>query len=332
MKYLTTYSITLASLLTLGTSHAANPDSCYWKDADVGSDTFRDFSGAPPAQMVGSGINSGQVLAKATTSYASPNQSTAVCPKSVSKIKRSYDISTSMPLLEGHSNVYDIGLKDMGVRFLHHDKSARRALPYEREAANVTTYGDANSSPDFDWEIVQTGQSPVSGTGHVNFTVKFTLNGWQAAQTKVEGPISVTIPQNFSGCSGTDNLNIKLGSVHAAELASARAKSFDLDVVCHGAAPGSNLPVSVYFEGSSDSDGHLNLNPGGAGGVEVSLTSDNRPLPFNKTSALSMSWQRTEENGEIYRLPIDARYIYKDKNNFKPGRADATMNYILEYE
>ena len=95
------------------------------------------------------------------------------------------------------------------------------------------------------------------------------------------------------------------------------------------------MPIKAYFEGDSPSAGRLNLLNGGAEGVGILLlggTGISSVLPFSKNQAISMTWNRTDAQGELYNLSIKARYVQKPGVKVEPGKADAVLNYIIEYD
>ncbi len=76
----------------------------------------------------------------------------------------------------------------------------------------------------------------------------------------------------------------------------------------------------------------LNLTPGGAEGIGVALTTPTGvKLPFSKWAGLAMQWVKSEEDGERYTFEFQAKYTRKGSAKIKPGRADAVLNYVLDY-
>ncbi|MCP1482003.1 type 1 fimbria pilin [Pseudomonas chlororaphis] len=144
---------------------------------------------------------------------------------------------------------------------------------------------------------------------------------------KIGGIVNIKTQSYFSDCTGVEKLNITMGRILIEKLEKDEEPSFNLDELCSGMAAGTKVPVKVYFEGSSDGPGRLNLEPGGATGVEISLLNDRGvKLPFSQGNALSMTWIRSEPKGEIYRLPVVANYVKKSSQKIVPRKANATLN------
>lgn len=223
--------------------------------------------------------------------------------------------------------VYKTGVDGVGIRFV---LSNGIVLP--------VSFVSNNSAPS--WliarslraDFIRTSREVASGEVKMNLTSEQIFSGWNARQLRIKVDAKVQSQAYFSGCTGVEKLNVALGRVSLAGADTARQKPFNLDVLCSGAAAGSKIPVKVYFEGDSDGPGRLNLEPGGAQGVEISLLNDRSvKLPFSQGSALDMTWTRSEPKGEVYRLPVIAEYAKKASQKVVPGRANATLNYILEY-
>jgi len=224
-------------------------------------------------------------------------------------------------------DVYETNLPGVGIKFLWY---------------GLGRGGELENSPTSTIELirrqrlllVRTAREVAGGTLQLNHTVTFTVNGWTAAEIRLTGQINLINDDYFSGCTGVKMLNIPMGRVMASGLGQQEAaQNFNFDVLCSGLPAGSKLPVKVYFEGSSDGPGRLNLTPGGAQGVEIALTTDNPSvkLPFTSAGALDMKWIRSEPKGELFRLPIRAQYVRKGKEPVGGGKANAVLNYILEY-
>lgn len=121
--------------------------------------------------------------------------------------------------------------------------------------------------------------------------------------------------------------NIKSGAVPE--------KLFALDIRCRGMQPEKPVPVRIYFEG--DSAGPGLLNPTGVGqagvaqGIAIELKNDKgTKLPFSKPNAINLDWQRSDVDAEVYRFAGSARYSASG-GEIKPGKADASMTYVLDY-
>lgn len=245
-------------------------------------------------------------------------------------------VVTRMKLADGFQNVYETGVKGVGIRLtlttLQSRPRTQIPIPFELSYPNAANLGIASPGV-FTYEFVRTGQQVEGGAAVINLTVKHYMMGYNLSDVTVGGTIRVESERYFSGCSGTENLNISMGRVASTELGKKPARNFNLDVLCSGLPAGTKIPVKVYFEGNADGPGRLNLEPGGAKGVELSLSNEqNTPLPFSRGAAMDMTWTRTQPDGEIYRLPVSAEYVKKPSQKVEPGRANATLNYIIEYD
>ncbi|MDF3202867.1 fimbrial protein [Pseudomonas sp. 1912-s] len=234
------------------------------------------------------------------------------------------------PMADGFTDVYKTGLAGVGIRFQSLDPDLYGTIPQERELAN-TNYKSINIIKTLRIYLVRTSREVTSGEIDMNFTIHQYVNGWNTADIKIVGTTKVQSENYFSGCSGVEKLNISMGRIPIGDLGS-KQTPFNLDVLCSGLPAGTKVPVNVYFEGDSDGPGRLNLEPGGAQGVEISLVNDRgAKLPFSLGGALAMTWIRSEPQGEIYRLPVVAEYAKKSSQKAGAGRANATLNYVLEY-
>lgn len=223
--------------------------------------------------------------------------------------------------------VYKTGVDGVGIRFVH---SNGAILPSSYVGSNTASQWSTPRTLRADF--IRTSREVASGDVKMNVTSEQIFSGWNARQLRIKVDAKVQSQAYFSGCTGVEKLNVALGRVSLAGADTARQKPFNLDVLCSGAAAGSRIPVKVYFEGDSDGPGRLNLEAGGAQGVEISLLNDRGvKLPFSQGSALGMTWMRSEPKGEVYRLPVIAEYAKKASQKVVPGRANATLNYILEY-
>lgn len=264
----------------------------------------------------------------ATSNIATAPDMAGICPyPTVRNAQVVYSVEGG-ELEEGFDNVYKTGLKGIGVRF---SSITGRVMPFTIEFVNSSGRIlplNQNLRADF----IRTSRDVMPGRARLGLQLVHTLNGWRAKQTSFTGNINFQSQSYFRGCAGVEKLNIPMGRVHMGSLGTLPPKPFNLDVLCEGLPAGARLPVKVYFEGNSDGPGRLNLEPGGAQGVEIALTNDRGVnLPFSQGSALDMTWTRSEPNGELYRLPIVAEYARKGTQKTEAGKANGTLNYILEY-
>lgn len=252
-----------------------------------------------------------------------------ICPLAVAPMLRNVTIVEQVELVEGYTDVYKTGLAGIGMR-IESVGFYKARVPFVWEYANSisqTTSIINKVRVDF----VRTSRDVAAGEVRVNFRINEYVNGWKAAEVNIGGVTKFDSPNYFGGCVGLEKLDISLGRFFRSEVGSDRRR-FNLDVLCSGMSAGTKVPVKVYFDGSSDGPGRLNLEPGGAKGVEISLLSDKGVgLPFSQSSALAMTWMRSEPNGEVYRLPVVAGYARKVSQKIEAGKANATLNYVLEY-
>ena len=143
----------------------------------------------------------------------------------------------------------------------------------------------------------------------------------------------------FTSCeSQTPNLDVPMGKQQITQISANAApkKTFTFEVRCRGSKPSTPIPVKVHFEGDSPAEGQLNLSgagqPGVAKGVQIALTTpEGAKLPFNKAKAVDLKWLRSEPTAEVYQFSGAAQYVPSNSGPLKPGRGDATMTYVLDY-
>ncbi|BBN53712.1 hypothetical protein TRE132_18370 [Pseudomonas chlororaphis subsp. aurantiaca] len=142
----------------------------------------------------------------------------------------------------------------------------------------------------------------------------------------------------FAGCESVGGaVNVAMGkqTVDNIKKGSVKEVPFNFDVRCTGLPPTTKVPVKVYFEGDSPADGLLKLTgqdkPGVASGVGISLVNDKgTKLPFDIARSIPLNWNRSTEDGEVYRFLGSAKYV-PTTGQITPGKADATMNFVLDY-
>ncbi|MBD8557123.1 type 1 fimbrial protein [Pseudomonas fluorescens] len=319
--------------VALGSSFAQadNPNKCYWWASATGSSYMRTWNVVAPSQLELRRATMGSVMASSSVIPIHTEWYQLTCPFSTVPV---YRISTTIEggeLEDGFNDVYKTGIPGIGVRLVAvgwFDSS----LPFVIERPNRSdTTMTTNVMDNIRFDFIRTLRDVTPGQFRMNFTIKHNLNGWDAAQIKISGTTTLTTQSYFSGCTGVERLNIPMGRVSFGQLGE-KQKAFNLDVLCSGMAAGTKVPVKVYFEGDSDGPGRLNLEPGGAQGVEISLLNDRGlRLPFSQGSAMQMTWTRSQPNGELYRLPVVAEYARKASEKIEAGKANGTLNYILEY-
>lgn len=272
----------------------------------------------------------GAVLASSPRIAIQSDNTRARCPGATTPMLP-YLLSVNQgELAEGFTDVYRTGIRGVGVRFVSMS-APTGIIPLTFQIRNAgNSYASLITAMRIDY--IRTERDVAQGNALMDYKIQYHLNGWNAAEINIGGTTTLQSQSYFSGCTGVEKLNIPMGRVAISNLPKRQQKPFNLDVLCSGMAAGTNVPVKVYFEGDSDGPGRLNLEPGGAQGVELSLLNDRGAgLPFSQGSALTMTWTRSEPGGEIYRLPVVAAYVKKASQDIVPGRANATLNYILEY-
>ncbi|WP_025128988.1 fimbrial protein [Pseudomonas sp. PH1b] len=331
--------------MAFDTARADNPNNCYWWNGNSsGDDTERrEFSVDASSTMKFQMVAVGKVMATSAVYQMSGEHYKCPVPPVIT-VKSTYAIApdSGAELESGYRDVYKTGVVGIGIRFKVSGSGLNDAsIPASYSYANhINSVNSVVTS--LRYEFVRTAQGVGSGDLRLNFKIRFMVDQWYAANININGITQVETGGYFAGCAGVKkNISVPMGKVWAGDMQAEAtpSKSFDLDVLCTGLPAASKLPVKVYFEGNSSTDGRLSLNalgaPGVARGVEVSLLggSGDTPLPFHKSyKALSMQWTATSPQGELYNLPIKARYVKIGWNSqVKPGKADATLNYILEY-
>ncbi|CAI8789192.1 hypothetical protein EMIT0324P_10742 [Pseudomonas chlororaphis] len=153
-----------------------------------------------------------------------------------------------------------------------------------------------------------------------------------------DGTVELLNDVMFAGCESVGGaVNVAMGkqTIDNIKKGSTKEVLFNFDVRCTGLSPTTKVPVKVYFEGDSPADGLLNLTgqgqPGIASGVGISLVNDKgTKLPFDIARSIPLAWSRSTEDGEIYRFTGTAKYV-PTTGSIAPGKADATMNFVLDY-
>ncbi|EIU7171579.1 fimbrial protein [Pseudomonas aeruginosa] len=240
------------------------------------------------------------------------------------QVRVSFGVNTVMPLVGG---IYQTGLSGVGIRFSNSQSLIPGGYSY-RNAPSVIASVGMNTM-----EIVRTGELVREGVIDFDFELIGVVQDWEAFRGRYFGQGKVSRLGYFEGCKG-DDLNVQMGRVAIQQIGQMRPRPFTLSVLCSGGpAKGEKLPVKVYFEGSTAGPGVLRLTPGGAEGFGISLkTTGGLNLPFARSQALGMDWVRSEMGGERYSFEAVADYISLAGSGAKPGVANATLSYILEYD
>ncbi|WP_085702943.1 fimbrial protein [Pseudomonas sp. B15(2017)] len=314
----------VSAFLTSTLTHAANPDMCTWYGDSSNSDR-KFFSMTAPSQLMLNRVAVGEVMAAGESVLLHNEMFLGGKCKSKPYIGKYY--IANRELADGFTDVYKTDLTGVGVRVRARVAGQFNNLPFEKSFTGAF----ASMIALVKLEFVRTGRFVGQGTASMNFSIQQEVNGWNASQVDINGSTTLTNRSYFSGCAGVEQLNIHLGKIPSIDLGKQQTP-FNLEVLCEGMMAGSQVPVRVYFEGSSDGPGRLNLDAGGAKGVEIVLKSRETPLPFSASKALSMSWIRTQDNRELYSIPLSAGYARKGAERFNAGKANASLNYIIEYD
>ncbi|CAI8788840.1 hypothetical protein EMIT0324P_10736 [Pseudomonas chlororaphis] len=169
------------------------------------------------------------------------------------------------------------------------------------------------------------------------FTIDWKVGG-ATLQVKGQGTTELVNDVYFSGCESVGAaVNVQMGkqTIQHIKNGSAREVPFNFDVRCSGLTSGAKVPVKVYFEGTSQADGMLKLSKlgqaGVAAGVGISLVNDKGvKLPFDIARSVALDWNRDAADGSIYRFSGKAKYA-PTGGEIKPGKGDATMNFVINY-
>lgn len=286
-------------------------------------------------------VNVGEVMGSATSNIGVVGEASSPYFKcrhpQVITILRKYELpqSSALQLENGYRDVYKTALKGVGVRLKMTQGVSILSVPGVFSSANYPAIvGQAASS--LTYEFVRTAQGVESGALNLDFVISGKINDWHALSITGNNTTQLVAQSYFSGCVGTQkDIKVPMGKIWSGDLPSnTRTETFSLDVRCSGLRAGTKLPVKAYFEGDSSGPGRLELRSGGATGVEILLRGGpgaGVALPFYKSQAIEMTWQGTDTEGELYTLPITARYAKKANTKVVPGRADAVLNYIIEY-
>ncbi|MFT0869081.1 fimbrial protein [Pseudomonas sp. CAM1A] len=317
------------TMLASNNAQAANP-GCYWYTGGSGS-IKRFFSMTAPTQIELKSAAVGAVMATVPKVTIHTEIWQIKCPfPAVANYSGRHYVADG-ELADGFTDVYKTGIPGVGVRFMSWAGNASGSLPLDQGYTNSTSKY-INVIKAVQMEFIRTAQFVGKGTANLSYRIEQDINGWNAAQLQVGGSTELTTRSYFTGCAGVEKLNIPMGRVSFSEIGK-KQKSFNLDVLCEGMPAGSKIPVRVYFEGNSSGPGRLNLDAGGAKGVEITLRNGSGTLlPFTRGTALAMSWVSTQPKGELYRLPVSATYARKGTVKVEAGAANATLNYIIEYD
>ncbi|MFJ2452630.1 fimbrial protein [Pseudomonas protegens] len=331
-------TLTLSALMSLlfvtATPSAAR---CYWSVSyydrnPISTDTWHSTFNTPSLNLTLAKVSVGQVLGSVNIE-TDRLAGTAICTNDTINVGAYVKLIHPREKVPGFNNVYESGIPGVGVRYKAIPNLGQ--LPVQVGPGKNWTYGYFLHT--LVAEFVRTGSNIGSSTSvTLEPGFEMVLDGWTAQSTRGSVQINVKNEYYFSGCASTSPLlNVPMGKVIFSQLNANQApiKHVDLDIRCMGLSHEKAPPVKIYFEGNNAGAGLLNLaaQNKGATGVQLALENDKgQPLPFSKSNALTMDWDHTDSQGEIYRLPIKARYV-KSGASMTPGRADAEVSYVIEY-
>lgn len=299
-----------------------------------------------PATMNVAAAPVGGVLARSEVQYASwGREASTACWNS------NLNFSITVPdgqLVPGYKNVYKTNVDGIGVRFVFVGASSQEYIP------PLTYYGPGTGGTGGapTWyvpskvrvELVRTATNVASGgTVSLAFSAVYDADKDSSGRIlqlyiKGQGTTQVTNDIYFGGCKTTTPVtNVRMGKEPIERIKSGRTPehSFSLEVACGTNKPGKPLPVKVYFEGDNEAAGLLRLSgrgtPGVAAGVGIALTSDKgAKLPFTQADALTMDWNRSSPDGEVYRFTGKAKYA-PTTGAITAGSGNATLNFVIQY-
>ncbi|WDG79839.1 fimbrial protein [Pseudomonas chlororaphis] len=233
-------------------------------------------------------------------------------------------------------NVYETGIEGVGVKFCLTLGSGTTTfcVPYSFQIV----LNGMPAVPDLmDVVFVRTGRGVASGNASMKFNVTWAVGGLSVV-VRSQGATELVNDIFFAGCESVGAaVNVPMGkqTIDNLKKGSVKEVPFNFDVRCEGLKPDTKVPVKVYFEGNSQADGLLKLaqlgQAGVASGVGISLVNDKGvKLPFAISRSIALDWNREIAEGSIYRFSGSAKYA-PTGGEIKPGKGDATMSFVLNY-
>ncbi|UIN53868.1 fimbrial protein [Pseudomonas kribbensis] len=326
MKFVLHIVVAFLSIVASTVATADNTAGCWWAPQTTNQRKFYFSLAMTPKTLNLAPI--GQRMSYQAFNLQNLNSSIDFkCPAKINPIHYNYTVDA--PLEDGYDDVYRTNLPGIGIRLV--DFRLKKSLPFELSYINAARQVGRLPDP-LHVELVRTARDIKKGDLNLNIKIHAQVEDWDAAEIEIVGQVEVISSKYFSGCTGEKRQDIPLGRVAIPLLEQQTPRTVGLSVLCSGLLPGSNLPVKVYFEGNNEGAGMLNLTPGGAEGIGVALTTPaGIKLPFSQWAGLPMQWIKSEEDGERYTFEFNAKYARKGSAKITPGRADAVLNYILDY-
>ncbi|AZD86836.1 hypothetical protein C4K14_4014 [Pseudomonas chlororaphis subsp. aureofaciens] len=232
--------------------------------------------------------------------------------------------------------VYETGIKGVGVKFClalnaqGNDSTFCVPLYLSNRTGLI-------SSRFIDVVFVRTARAVASGNIPMRVDVTWNI-GDKFLVARTQSSTELVNDVFFAGCESVGSaVNVQMGKQTIQHIKNGSVKEipFNFDVRCDGLKPDTKVPVKVYFEGNSQADGMLKLSnlgqPGVAAGVGISLVNDKGvKLPFDIARSVALDWNREVADGSVYRFTGSAKYA-PTGGEMKPGKGDATMSFVLNY-
>lgn len=298
-----------------------------------------------PATMNVAAAPVGGVLARSEVKYAGWGSNATTACWAPSKLNFTNTVPDGQ-LVPGYRDVYKTSVDGIGVRFVFVNNDGSVMIP-----PYIVQGGDPNQSAPSIYvpnkarvELVRTATSVASG-GTVSLAFNAVFDADKDSSGNIlrlyingKGTTQVTNNVYFGGCKTTTPVtNVRMGKEAIQQIKNGQAAehSFSLEVACGTNKPSNPLPVKVYFEGDNEAAGLLRLSgrgtPGVAAGVGIALTSDKGvKLPFTQANALTMDWNRSSTDGEVYRFTGKARYA-PTTGAITAGSGNAALNFVIQY-
>ncbi|MND32074.1 Fimbrial protein [compost metagenome] len=293
------------------------------------------FTAVPPTLISLKRVQIGQVMASMDVPFNVPNYHMYTCSEPSPLI--SYKVTPTVNLQpSGIQGVWQTNIPGVGVAlYIKSNPSLGGRLPFSfSPALNSQHYVAWSTSIDF----IRTDVGVTAGKQTFGFNIDFVVPGF--IQTKLivqETLIDIENEAYFSSCETVDTkIEVPMGKETIANIRKGTVQEhpFKFDIRCMGLKPNAQFASArAYFEGDKQADGLLRLKAveESAKGVGIALTNDKGvKLPFTKSGAVGLDWNRSDARGEIYRFSGTAKYA-PTTGEMEPGKGDATMSFVIDY-
>jgi type 1 fimbria pilin len=240
--------------------------------------------------------------------------------------------------IPGFFNVYSTQVQGIGIRLSRVvDGSFLVYYPHTMPTPNGT--GQLAAGTSFQVELIKTADSTGSGSLAGGTYTRYYGDGepyWSALTTILSGDVSgiTIITPSCSVDAGSRNIPVEFGRVSLSNFkgmdSTTGDRRFSIKLRCQ-ANPNLQKWVDLRLDATQDPSnrqGVLRITQGGAGiatGVGIQLLGgDAQPVRFGKGMQVGPM-----KNGS-YDVPYTARY-YQTAARIRPGRADGTATFTLEY-